>query len=146
MCKQLFYDTFPLIFLDKGWAYRRRYLRTPRQRADKVQDQDRVYQHELFEQSQNSSHWSKNRVYSCFGGAALYPADVWLTPECHYSSRSSANTRRERLKDFLKDYRQPHIPHDVCEHVIFHHCLHSNHANLSFAIDGDALIERLPNV
>lgn len=146
LCKQLFYDTFPLIFLDKGWAYRRRSLRTPRQRADDEQDPEHIYQRDLFEIFRNSTHWSENRVYSCFGGAALYPADAWLTPECHYSSRSSRKTKTERLKDPLSSYRQPHTPHDVCEHVRFHYCLHSNHANLSFAIDGDAVIERLYNV
>ena len=121
-------DTFPLVFLDKGWAWN--------QRNEKQPDPTPFsYQMKLFEQFRDAP-MSENHVLSCFGGAALYPEKIWHTQNCGYQKKDA------HVEDTLRAYSEPFPPFSVCEHLRFNQCLLRTHQNVTFAIDGRADIER----
>ena len=59
----MLYDTFPLAFLDKSWAWKLRMEAQP-------DPTPYYYQKILFEKFSNAT-LTDNRVLSCFGGAAM---------------------------------------------------------------------------
>lgn len=71
-------------------------------------------------------------VRSCFGGAAVYNADLWLdTPQCSYQYSTPGLLRTLGHSDL-----------GVCEHVAFHECLHQEHPTLRVAIQPHFMYER----
>ena len=124
----MLYDTFPLAFLDKSWAWKLRMEAQP-------DPTPYYYQKILFEKFSNAT-LTDNRVLSCFGGAAIYPEKIWRTQGCGYQKRN------ETTEAMLKIYAEPWPPYSVCEHLRFNQCLFQTYKNLTFAIDGRADIER----
>ena len=65
-------------------------------------------------------------VRSCYGGLALYRANIFFDGRCTYLDK---NPRNEKYSN--RDDMRP------CEHVVFHNCLGSIYANFSIAIQPD---------
>lgn len=137
--EDIFYDTFPHIFLDKSWAYTTRVDLNGKRFGGAATNFTKAdaYQRHLLESYKASDSAMDNRVFSCFGGASLYRTSVWMTQDCGYQASSP------ELEETLEPYRVPWKRHvEVCEHVRFITCLHERHANLTVAVEGTALLRR----
>lgn len=137
--EDIFYDTFPHIFLDMSWAYTVRVDLDGRRFGGNPVNftSPEAYQRHLLESYERAPSAMDNRVYACFGGASLYRTEVWMTRGCGYQASTA------EAEALLAPYRVPwSTEQEVCEHVRFIDCLHRNHANLTVAVEGKALLAR----
>ena len=100
-----YYDTFATILLPDKWLY----LKRTSMSQDEILNW--FFDKGTTRHDDTASHHPVP-VRSCFGGFALYQANIWLESTCRYDSYKKVPTEFIGSKE-----------HHTCEHVVFHECL-----------------------
>ncbi|KAL3792300.1 hypothetical protein HJC23_006212 [Cyclotella cryptica] len=129
-----YYDTFSTVLLPNTWLHLESKRMIPRGGLEgenitlaKMSQQEALNWF-LSEGTKNhKGTYEPVPVRSCFGGLALYRADVWLHDDCRYDLYN---------KD-LDVYRGKQEQH-TCEHIVLHECLRQQ-ISLRIAVQPDLL-------
>lgn len=81
-------------------------------------------------------------VKSCFGGLAVYRADVYLESECTYQLNRDVIDARDINTVMRYANKKEGRP---CEHVVLHECFRSTNSNFDIAVDPDMVTVRKSN-
>jgi len=81
-------------------------------------------------------------VQSCFGGMALYKSSAYFTPICSYVRKKKPD--KSMLKYDRMTLKYGNHYGEICEHTIFHMCLH-NGAHKTLGINLNLRTQWSPN-